>query len=188
MAVLVEALSVVVRRDAIVRKHPGAWQQFLAEVPNTSLCFDDELARVGFMTPPDVEKYTARLTSHGLAFHDGKKFQDLAVVDQREGPTMPVDWLSVARVSIDAKGSQVVACWLKDAASGAAAAPVPASRKTLATPAGWRFEKSLSANLSYVEKDKMQEQWKFLRSEGTNDVYLDLATGKEKFVARSSLR
>ena len=61
MAVLVEALSVIVRRDAIVRKYRGGWQEFLQHVPNNTFCTDDELARVGFMHPKDVEAYVTHL-------------------------------------------------------------------------------------------------------------------------------
>lgn len=45
MAVLVEAISVIVRRDAIRGKYPGGWQGFVAAVPNGTLCYDDDLAR-----------------------------------------------------------------------------------------------------------------------------------------------
>jgi hypothetical protein len=188
MAVLVEALSVIVRRDAINKKFRGAWQQFVNEVPNASLCYDDDLARVGFMTPGDVEKYLERLIAQGLVVMVDGKFGDCAVVDQREGPTMHVDWLSVARVSIDSRGSEVVACWLIEGPPEAAAVSQPAGRRTLSKPVGWTYERSLSANFSFVPKDQMQEKWKFLRSEGANDVYLDQTTGKELFVGRSALK
>ena len=57
MAVLVEAISVVVRRDAIGARYPGGWRGFLSIVPNSTLCADDDLVRVGFMAPPDVEAF-----------------------------------------------------------------------------------------------------------------------------------
>jgi hypothetical protein len=54
MAVLVEAISVVVRRDAIDRSYEGGWVAFVSSVPNATLCTDDQLARVGFMDPKAV--------------------------------------------------------------------------------------------------------------------------------------
>jgi len=51
MAVLVEAISVVVRRDAIDRSFGGGWRAFVSCVPNTTLSTDDQLARVGFTSP-----------------------------------------------------------------------------------------------------------------------------------------
>jgi len=36
MAVLVEAISVIVRREAIAAKLPGGWSHFVDEVPNSN--------------------------------------------------------------------------------------------------------------------------------------------------------
>jgi hypothetical protein len=68
MAVLVEGISVIVRRDAIGQRHADGWPGFLNTVPNETLCADDELARVGFMTPTEVEAYIHRLETRGLRF------------------------------------------------------------------------------------------------------------------------
>ena len=57
MAVLVEGISVIVRRDAIESKYDGGWDTFVDNVPNATLCADDEIARVGFMGPADVEAF-----------------------------------------------------------------------------------------------------------------------------------
>ena len=46
MAVLVEAISVIVQRDAIEKRFHGGWREFENAVPNSTLCADDELARV----------------------------------------------------------------------------------------------------------------------------------------------
>jgi hypothetical protein len=66
MAVLVEAISVVLRRASIARSYPGGWDGFVEAVPNTTLCYDDDIARVGFMSPPDVERYVTDLQRCGL--------------------------------------------------------------------------------------------------------------------------
>ena len=68
MAVLVEAISVIVRRDAIDRRFSGGWREFLNAVPNNTFCADEDLARVGFMTPQDVEAFVRRLDCGGLTF------------------------------------------------------------------------------------------------------------------------
>jgi len=87
MAVLVEAISVVVRRDAIASKYPGGWDAFVDDVPNATLCFDGEVARVGFMAPPDVKAFLKHLERKGLQILDNGKFIDIAVVDQQTGFT-----------------------------------------------------------------------------------------------------
>ena len=57
MAVLVEAISVVVRRVAIDRAFDDGWKAFVSRVPNATLCADDQLARVGFMDLKAVENF-----------------------------------------------------------------------------------------------------------------------------------
>lgn len=97
MAVLAEAISVIVRRDSIERRLPGGWSAFVRSVPNATLCDDGIIARVGFMDPRDVGRYIDWLERKGLVFvRDGKTI-DLAVVDQFTGPTAPCEWLEFGR-------------------------------------------------------------------------------------------
>ena len=57
MAVFCEAISVVVRRDAIDKYFKDGWIKFVDDVPNSTMCTDGELVRVGFMTPNSVQDY-----------------------------------------------------------------------------------------------------------------------------------
>jgi hypothetical protein len=57
MSVLIEAISVVMRADELLKKFPGGWDAFKGIVPNQTLCADNEIVRVGFMTPQDVESF-----------------------------------------------------------------------------------------------------------------------------------
>ncbi len=63
MAVLVEAISVVVRIDAIRKKLIGGWSRFEKLVPNPTLCSDGELARVGFLGPDETKAFIDELVS-----------------------------------------------------------------------------------------------------------------------------
>jgi hypothetical protein len=88
MAVLIEAISVVVRVDRIVGKLRGGIEAFKRIVPNENFCADGELARVGFMAPNDVKAFVAELEAGGLQYLDDKRQAiDISVVDQRNGPT-----------------------------------------------------------------------------------------------------
>jgi hypothetical protein len=95
MAVLVEGISVVVRRNAIDLAFDGGWKAFVSSVPNATLCIDDQLARVGFMDPKAVENYVKGLESRGLVFLQSEKCVDVAVVDQQRGSN---DALRVGRI------------------------------------------------------------------------------------------
>ena len=184
MAVLVEAISVIVRRDAIAARLSGGWRQFLAIVPNSTLCFDEDLARVGFMSPADTEAFVRRLEGGGLTFmHDGRAM-DIAVVDQMRGPSMPAEWLEFARLSLGGTENKVGACWLFEGPRIAAGMRVPGKGMSLVTPDGWTYDGSLSASFKFVKTKEVQEKLTFLRHEGGTDVYLDHSTGKEIYVGR----
>ena len=81
MAVLVEPISVVVRRDAINTRFIGGWPAFLESIPNRTLCADADLARVGFMSPDDVKAYASELEAGGLVFLLDGEAQDFALLD-----------------------------------------------------------------------------------------------------------
>ena len=185
MAVLVEAISVVVRRDAIAERYPGGWRAFLEIVPNATICADDDLVRVGFMSPTDVESFIKRLEHGGLTFIQDKKAIDIAVVDQMRGPTTPAQWLEFSHLAFGDKEQRVAACWLFEGPRIAAGIHMSSKQMNLATPEGWRYEDSLSAKSTFVPNEQANERLKLLRHDDGQDVYLDLGTGKEVYVGRT---
>jgi hypothetical protein len=172
MAVLVEAISVVVRRDAIDRAFDGGWKAFVARVPNATLCTDDQLARVGFTDPKAVQKFVDGLQAGGLVFLQFGKCADIAVVDQQRGPTMPCEWLEFARIPVGKTGGKVAACWLSEGPRLAARVHFPGESIDLATPNGWTFEGSISERFYFVPNEDVGVRLKYLRREGL-DVFLN---------------
>jgi len=171
MAVLVEAISVIVRIESVWRSFNGGWEAFLETIPNRTYCADDSIARVGFMAPKDVEAYVSVLETGGLVFRRDGQAVDFAVVDQLRGPTVPAPWLEYSRVVVD--DMAVFACWLAgEHFTG------------LSVPDGWSFSKSLSRAPGFVPNAKVEERMTFLRREGGVDVYRDEQSGKEMFVGR----
>ena len=77
MAVLVEAISVVVRREAIDRSFASGWDGFISLAPNAALCTDHQLARVGFMDPDGAQRFVNDLQSRGLTFLSQTKCADI---------------------------------------------------------------------------------------------------------------
>lgn len=147
MAVLVEALSVIVRRDSIERYIVGGWEKFLDFVPNQTMCTDGDLVRVGFMSPRDVEDFVIHLEGAGLQFHYGnEKLQaerglrvsgDIIVVDQMKGPTTECDWVEFGSFSIEGEDIKIPTCWLFEGPRIAAGLHFSSKQMTLATPEGW---------------------------------------------------
>ena len=182
MAVLVEAISVVVRREAIDRSFTGGWDSFVSLVPNATLCTDGQLARVGFMDPKAAERFVNSLRSHGLVFLSEAKCVDIAVVDQQGGPTEPCEWLEFARTSFGKEGARIAACWLFEGPRVTAGLHVAELEFDLATPSGWTYEGSLSERFTFVPAEDMQERLKYIRTEDGIDVFLILQQA-EKFTS-----
>ena len=185
MAVLVEGTSVIVRRDAIESKYDGGWDTFVDNVPNATLCADDEITRVGFMGPADVEAFVRHLERMGLQFVQGGKAIDLAIADQQEGLITECGWLEFAKIGYRDQG-KISTCWFFDSPRIVPGIHLRGRSMDIATPAGWKFEDSLSQKFQFVPTGQENERLKFLRSEDSIDVFLDLNTGKEVFLGRTS--
>lgn len=168
MAVLIECISVILKVESIQNKYPGAWEQFRDDVPNDTLCADNELARIGFMTPTDVEKYIHFLVSQGIVFNKDGKAVEIAVVDQQKGFTITCDWAEFGKINWDGNPKQVIsACRL-----------VGSECNQVVTPDGWTFENSLSNNFDFCESDKVDAELELIGKDGSNTVYREKKTGK----------
>lgn len=173
MAVLVEGISVVVRRTRIDATYPGGWPGFVRDEPNRTLCADPNLARVGFMDPNDVRAFVGGLERLGIAHHTADKQGDAVVIDQMNGPTSRCEWVEFG--TVDIQGGKVAAARLAGDVSN-----------TVATPTGWKYAASLSEKFGFVPTNMERQAMKFLRHENGVDVYLDRSTGREVYVGRTS--
>lgn len=168
MAVLIEAISVLVKAQAIIEKYPGGWEQFSQDVPNQTLCADGELVRVGFMNPNDVQKYVSFLESKRLVFQSNGHCKDIAVVDQQRGFTIPCEWADFGRIFIDSSQTQrVSACRLKGS-----------TQRIVSYPDGWDYESSLSKDYHFVQPENADQELEFIRKEGVVAVFKHLPSGK----------
>jgi hypothetical protein len=174
MAVLIEATSVVIRADALMQKFPGGWEAFKRIVPNQTLCADNEIVRVGFMSPQDVESFVKKLQGAGLEFLRDNEAIDIAVADQMRGFTSKCTWLEFGHVDTSGEGQRVAACRL-----------VGSQVMQVVTPPGWKFEGSLSSTFAFVPSEHTAKGMKYLRNENGVDVYLNPITGKEMYVGRT---
>jgi hypothetical protein len=174
MAVLVEAISVVIRRETIEARYPGGWAQFVADAPNHTLCADANLARVGFMHTSDVQQFVVGLEQFGMVYREGVA-RDLIVVDQQFGPLASCPWLDFGHVHIGSTRTHRVA----------AARTAGDLSFRLFTPDGWVYTGSLSETYGFVPHGQEDKGLRFLRHEGGIDVYHSELTGKEVYIART---
>jgi hypothetical protein len=174
MAVLIEAISVVIRADALRKSFNGDWEGFKSIVPNQTLCADNEIARVGFMTPDDVESFIKKLEKYGLIFLSDEQSVDIAVVDQLRGPSTKCKWLEFGHVNMRKGGQKVAACRLAGS-----------ELMQVVTPPNWIYEKSLSSSYGFVPTEHKEKGLKYIKHENGLDVYLNPVTGEEVFVGRT---
>lgn len=171
MAVLIEAISVVIRADSLLKSFNNDWEAFKAIVPNQTLCADNEIVRVGFMTPADVESFIKKIETYGLVFLRNDEAFDIVVVVQMRGPTKNCNWIEFGHVNMSSEGQRVAACRL-----------VGSELMQVVIPPDWDFEKSLSSSYGFVPTEHADKGLKFIRHENGLDVYLNPVTGKEVYV------
>ncbi|MFI4973064.1 MAG: hypothetical protein ACHP84_00835 [Caulobacterales bacterium] len=170
MAVLIEALSVVVRRETIARRYAGGWPGYQADAVNRSLCADSEIARLGFMHPDHVGAFIRHLERHGFVFQNSAgEAVDIVVVDQRVGPTTPCAWIDFFRHDI-ADGT-VSAARLKNS-----------SENNLICPDGWKYEHSLSRQFKFYPGTDISQHLDLVRSEQDLRTFRDRLTGEEVYL------
>jgi hypothetical protein len=161
MAVLAEALSVIVRVRDLEARYPGGLEKYEADAPNATFCCDGELARVGFMTSDDALGFIERLCQLGLRFAEGDRYVDIAMVHQHKGPLRHCDWLEFGRFP-----EGFSACRLAGGQHGG----------RMVAPPEWQ-----SARVVEITREsKVRKE----ESRGRLDVYRDQATGTELYVGR----
>ena len=180
MAVLCEAISVIIKKASIEVRCEGGFSAFLNGVPNNTLCDDGELVRVGFMSPDLVKAFVDELVYSNLRFHrqptrELEQDIDIAVVDQQAGLTTPCDWLLVGRIPINPNGDQVTACWLAES-----------KIQKLYFPENWNYDHSLSKKFHFSKSENVETEMKYIRTEGNLDVYLNVKLGIEVFTPKQN--
>ena len=190
MAVLCEAISVVVRRDSIDKYFEGGWVGFQDDVPNSTMCTDGELVRVGFMSPKAVQEYVESLETGGLQFQEKKKTlgifvkgrskNDIVVVDQHQGPTLSCDWIEFGKFPFGQEGINVSMCWLFEGKRITTGIHMKSTRMDLHHPRGWTIEQT--RELKFSGSENFHSQYKFLRCENGLNVFLDKQSGTEVFI------
>lgn len=172
MAVLLEAVSVVVRRDAIDERCVGGWEAFSNAVPTAVFCYDSEIACVGFMAVADAETLVAHLRALGLRVDSSTGEVDVCIVEQLGRSGQPASWLGVTRLATEEIGGEVTVGYL-----------IGTSEKRVVMPGNWKFAGSPSEKpLDFVRTD--DERLKFIRSENNVDVYWDSVQECEVYSAR----
>lgn len=127
MAIYLEFITVVVRKDAIEQRFPHGLAGFEKLFRGPTFTSDEHLVGVGFMGPPDVKRFVDQLERMHLTFLEDGECRDLAVVDRLGGATAPCRWLEV-----DSWEGLDRICWLAGTEPGEVSIP------QALIDAGWR--------------------------------------------------
>lgn len=172
MAVLVEAISVIVKVEALQRSYPGGWEGYRDAAPNATFCCDPEITRIGFMQPDEVRRHVEELARHGIQYlaDDTGAAVDLVVMDQLHGPAAPCTWAEFGHVAVGPGDESVAAARLADSRIN-----------VLMRPVGWTYEKSLSKSFKFVSSQEVDRRLANLGTEGGISHWVDRRTGKDYF-------
>jgi tetratricopeptide (TPR) repeat protein len=138
MSVLVEAFTLILRRETVARAYPGGIHGFRLDF-HDSFAADENLVRMGSTDPRDVRVIVDRLQELGVRYATQSEYLEMAVALQEIGPTAACRWLTFTRRD----GTSL--CWLEGEAEGELAAPpgwTPArsvewDRQTEGDPSRW---------------------------------------------------
>jgi len=177
MSVLIEAITLVVRRLSADIGYPGGSDAFLQatlelEQPPRYVCNGDPLLlNLSFYNADHLRPAAELLQKSGLidVDDDTKEFLDFAYVDQASGPTMPCSWLA----------------WKKHKEGFTLAWDTSAEIGDMAAPDDWTVRRSREITHTDMRDDK--ERLFHLATEDGFDTYLDLRTGDLSMALSGSL-
>jgi len=113
MTILIEAISIVVRCDALERLGPDGQDHFYSSIPNQTYCSDGRLARVGFMEEKDALDFVAVMESLGLVRLEADAPADFMIALQGVTDSVPCKWLE--RFKVECRGNTLdVAAFVDD--------------------------------------------------------------------------
>jgi hypothetical protein len=175
MPVIIEAITVVIRRKAIDEKYPGGYLAFDQEAPTMgpvdTLVADADIAAVAFMAPIDVKAYCDFLGKYGIGSPENPV--DLAVIDQFTGAVTPCDWIETAGQEVEGGGPVLTARL------------VGSTDETLVVPEGWSWKNSITKNTFFMPNEALMDSVEYVRSEPNGlDVYRDKLTGELRYIGR----
>lgn len=175
MAVLVEAGCVIVRTQTVQRLFKDDLSKFYGLVPNSQVCTDGKLIRVGFMHSNDALTFIDALQKLGFIYKKFGKSVDIVLADQVHGLHSECDWLEFGYASGEfSRGNKV-----------AVARMVGDGEDWFAAPDGWEYEGSMSQRTTYISQKDIPKSLEFVEHQNGLDIYLDKSTGTTKYVGRS---
>jgi hypothetical protein len=177
MSVLIEGISVVVKKITLEEKYRGGLEQYIEDCPNSMFCADEHLTTVAFQIEDDAFRWIRCLELQGLVFIQKGVFEEIALVEKYRGPYRKCEWLKFQRIRahtfnfiVDTK---IAICRLKGTQFG-----------DLAFFPDWNLEDSLRMRVRYIPLEEASERLEFIGHKDDVDTLLDKKTGEKINIGR----
>ena len=177
MAVLVQAVTVIIVNSALEQRFPGGLRAFEQSWSGPTYCSDGRISAVAFMSLEDARRFTTLLAARGFADPWATPARDIAVAIQGQGLLTPADWLKVDRRALDET---------PNAPEVTTARLVGEELETFSAPPGWNARALESLTPITLDEYELQGT---LHSDGGGEVlvYRHKETGVLRYVARPDL-
>ena len=194
MAILTEALSVIIKDHSLRNKFIEGLEEFLLTIPNNTYCSDGLIHRVGFMTPQDAEAFVRNLQRNGLTFVYENQCIDIAVVDMLLGPTLKCNWLGFARQKFFSGQEQYKhseddfsIVWLLSV-NGIYGIPLDNEAECdIAVSQGWTPDKAIYGN-NFIPNEKIKDKLIELGNENGIAKFWFAGTGEVVYVGSPKIK
>jgi hypothetical protein len=159
MSILIESLTVVVRRVTLDATWPGGTDAYLAAALSGDsrallACADDKLTAVSFARPESSDTLLDRLDDLGIVYVDDRRCVDIVCIDHAAGPLTRCDWIEWRR-----HPDGFTYAWLAGTDAGAVVAPCTRRR-------------------DFKGRGEMERMIQLAREDGL-EFWLDLDTGRQ---------
>ena len=163
MAVLIENISIIIRKDSLDQKFPGGWKALFESYNSVwnDIFYDEKIVCISYRHAPYIKEFIEHLENNGLIFMQNGQATDIAIVDSIHGLLTPATWLEFSRIEdANEKGKITVAiCWIFKGNSKEFEIHEFKENSSLCTPEYWNYTGSSS------EKDFEALQTKDLKIE-----------------------
>lgn len=172
MPVLIEGVSVLIKKGSIYERYQGGYGRFVYDLQDqASLCESDHLVRIGFDTHELARQYLQLLVARGLKImllnEENPNNTDAMLVDQVFGPSFRVYWLDFIHLDANPDTTQnnktnrkktqdrisesiTIAATDEEVVIKEEVRVIGWSKDEIAFPSEWEYRKSKSMELEFM--------------------------------------
>ena len=174
MAVLIEAISVIIKVESILSIFNNNIDKFESMIPNNTVCSDNELYRIGFMATSDAFNFVKNLENVGFVHLENNLSQDIVLICQKNGFYSECEWAECYNYKMKTD-KFVVGCRIKEG-----------KEDRLFLPESWTYESSLYCQGDFIEsEDKISETHTLIEVKDNVSKYINNDTGKIVYIGRT---